>query len=168
MQGLSDRHVHDVLVSAKHLVSDVQSELEAKRRYLLVDHHFADVILHAHFIGLDQASGPALRRRNLIDGIGYAVTEALGRRLLSFQPFLGAFEHLCMRGAKAATNGSDGAHLTLPFNCNSGLRRALAESVAHGSLQSLANIPERIVNQDVGRGDGPVLGKNKRALQNIL
>ena len=29
--GLSDRHVHDVLIGAEHLVPDIQGELEAKR-----------------------------------------------------------------------------------------------------------------------------------------
>ena len=31
MPGLLHRHVHDVFVGAEHLVSDIQSELEAKR-----------------------------------------------------------------------------------------------------------------------------------------
>ena len=79
--GLSDRHIHDVLVGAEHLVPDVQGELEAQRRYLLVDHHFADVILHAHFIGLDQTGGLVLRRRNLIDGIGDAIAKPCDRLL---------------------------------------------------------------------------------------
>ena len=47
----SDRHIHDVLVGAQHLVADIKSELKAKRRYLLADHDLAEVVLHT-FISL--------------------------------------------------------------------------------------------------------------------
>ena len=167
--GLSDRHVHDVLVGAEHLVPDIQGELEAKRRYLLVDHHFADVVFHAHFIGLDQLRGLVLRRSDLVDGVGDPVTKPFRGLLLCFQSFLGALQHLRVRGAETASNGSDGAHLTLPFSYHLdlfslGLRRALAEGVDHCSLRSFADRLERIVYKNVGGGDDPVLGKDKRPL----
>ena len=66
-----------------------------------------------------------------------------------------------MRCTEAASNGSDRAHLTLPFNCHLGLRRTLAEGVNHASLRPLKGGLERIVDQNVGSGNHAIFGEDE-------
>ena len=47
--------------------------------------------------------------------------------------------------------------ISLPFSCQSGLRRALAEGIDHSPLRSFTNRLERIVYEDVRGGDDSVL-----------
>ena len=98
--------MHNVLVGAEHLVPNIKCHLKAKGGYLLVDHHFADVVLYAHFMAF--IVGGLVLWRNLFYGLVMRSKPSDGCCCVSA---FSALQNLRVRGARLLPMGPMGSSL---------------------------------------------------------